>query len=152
MQEPLPEGLFYLLLLDEIPSYKDVQHIANVWARRAIVPIHVFKAIDRLPRETHPMTQVRHWNSFSSNGIKFCESIRSGISKKEYWDPMYEDAMTLIARLPSIAAYIYRRTYKKGKHIEPNPDLDWAANFAHMLGFDQPDFYSYMRLFPHHSC
>jgi citrate synthase len=45
--EPLPEGLFYLLLLDEIPTYKDVQHVANVWARRAIVPLHVFKAIDR---------------------------------------------------------------------------------------------------------
>jgi citrate synthase len=55
--EPLPEGLFYLLLVDEIPNYKDVQHIANVWARRAIVPLHVFKTIDRLPRETHPMTQ-----------------------------------------------------------------------------------------------
>src|SRR6185436_3949140 len=32
-KEPLPEGLFYLLLLDEIPTFKDVQHVANVWAR-----------------------------------------------------------------------------------------------------------------------
>ncbi len=145
--EPLPEGLFYLLLLDEIPTYKDVQHVANVWARRAIVPIHVFKAIDRLPRDTHPMTQFSIGVLALQTESTFAKAYRDGINKKEYWDPMYEDAMTLIARLPRIAAYIYRRMYKKGKHIEPNPDLDWAANFAHMLGFNQPDFHSYMRLF-----
>lgn len=145
--EPLPEGLFYLLLLDEIPTYKDVQHVANVWARRAIVPLHVFKAIDRLPRDMHPMTQFSIGIMAMQSESNFARAYRDGISKKEYWDPMYEDVMTLIARLPRIAAYIYRRSYKKGKHIEPNPDLDWSANFAHMLGFDQPDFYSYMRLF-----
>ncbi len=145
--EPLPEGLFYLLLLDEIPNYKDVQHVANVWARRAIVPLHVFKAIDRLPRDMHPMTQFSIGIMAMQTESNFSRAYRDGISKKDYWDPMYEDVMTLIARLPRVAAYIYRRSYKKGKHIEPNPDLDWAANFAHMLGFDQPDFYSYMRLF-----
>ncbi|MEO5674292.1 MAG: citrate (Si)-synthase [Chitinophagales bacterium] len=146
-KEPLPEGLFFLLLLDEIPTYKDVQHLANVWARRSIVPIHVFKALDRLPKETHPMTQFAVGILALQTESNFARAYRSGISKKEYWDPMYEDTMTLIARLPRIAAYIYRRSYKRGKHIEPNPDLDWAANFAHMLGFNQPDFYSYMRLF-----
>jgi len=145
--EPLPEGLFYLLLLNEIPTFKDVQHIANVWARRAIVPLHVFKAIDRLPRDMHPMTQFSIGIMALQSESTFAKAYREGINKKDYWDPMYEDAMTLIARLPRIAAYIYRRSYKKGKHIEPNPELDWAANFAHMLGYNQPDFFSFMRLF-----
>jgi citrate synthase len=145
--EPLPEGLFYLLLLDEIPQYEDVHHVANVWARRAIVPLHVFKAMDRLPRDMHPMTQFSIGVMALQSESIFAKAYREGINKKEYWDPMYEDAMTLIARLPRIAAYIYRRSYKRGKHIEPNPELDWAANFAHMLGFNQPDFHSYMRLF-----
>ncbi|MBS1656559.1 MAG: citrate (Si)-synthase [Chitinophagales bacterium] len=145
--EPLPEGLFHLLLLDEIPNFQDAQHIANVWARRAIVPLHVFKAIDRLPRDMHPMTQFSIGIMAMQSESHFAKAYRAGLNKKEYWDPMYEDAMTLIARLPRIAAYIYRRSYKKGKHIEPNPELDWSANFAHMLGYNQPDFYSYMRLF-----
>jgi len=34
-----------------------------------------------------------------------------------YWEPTYEDTMNLIARLPAIAAYIYRRYVK---HIHPN--------------------------------
>lgn len=69
------------------------------------------------------------------------------MNKKEYWDPMYEDIMNLIARLPRIAAYIYRKTYKNSLHIEPNPKLDWAGNFAHMLGYDELDFRKLMRLY-----
>ena len=55
--------------------------------------------------------------------------------------------MNLIARLPRIAAYIYRRVYKDGKHIEPDTKLDWAGNFAHMLGYDGEEFRKLMRLY-----
>lgn len=77
----------------------------------------------------------------------FAAAYRKGMSKKDYWDAMYEDVMNLIARLPRIAAYIYRRVYKKGEHIEPDSKLDWAANFAHMLGYDNFDFKRLMRLY-----
>src|SRR6188474_2408808 len=33
--EPLPEGLFYLMLLAELPNEDDVHHITNVWQRRS---------------------------------------------------------------------------------------------------------------------
>ncbi len=46
-----------------------------------------------------------------------------------------------------MAAYIYRRTYKNNEHISADPKLDWAANFAHMLGYDQNEFYKLMRLY-----
>jgi citrate synthase len=48
-----------------------------------------------------------------------------------------------------LAAYIYRRSYKGGKHIPPSGDrtLDWAANLAHMLGFDDAGFRELMRLY-----
>ena len=55
--------------------------------------------------------------------------------------------MNLIARLPRIAAYIYRRKYHNDEHIEPDAKLDWAANFAHMLGFDSDEFKRLMRLY-----
>lgn len=55
--------------------------------------------------------------------------------------------MNLISRLPRVAAYIYRRTYHNGVHIEPDHTLDWAANFAHMLGFEQFDMKRLMRLY-----
>jgi citrate synthase len=77
----------------------------------------------------------------------FAKAYRDGINKKDYWDPTYEDVCNLLARLPYVAAYIYRRTYKDNVHIAPKPELDWAANFAHMLGYDQVEFYKLMRLY-----
>ena len=69
------------------------------------------------------------------------------MSKNEYWDPTYEDTMNLLARLPSLAAYIYRRSYKDGVVPAAKPELDWAGNFAHMLGYDDKMFRELMRLY-----
>jgi citrate synthase len=145
--EPLPEGIFYLMLLGELPTYEDVENISNSWARRSIVPRHVFNVLDALPQNTHPMTQFSTAILALQTESLFAAAYRKGINKKDYWDYVYEDSMNLIARLPRIAAYIYRKTYHGGVHIEPDPKLDWAANFAHMLGYDQYDFKRLMRLY-----
>ena len=145
--EPLPEGIFYLMLIGELPTYDDVENISNSWARRSIVPKHVFSVLDALPMNTHPMTQFSTAILALQTESLFASAYRKGINKKDYWDYVYEDSMNLIARLPRIAAYIYRKTYHGGVHIEPDPKLDWAANFAHMLGYDKYDFKRLMRLY-----
>jgi citrate synthase len=146
-QEPCPEGLFYLMLVGEIPTDEDAGHISAVWARRSHVPNHVFQVIEALPITTHPMTQFCAAVLALQTESKFAKAYNEGISKKEYWDYTYEDTMTLIARLPRVAAYIYRRKYKNGEHIQPDGMLDWSANFAHMLGFDNDGFKELMRLY-----
>jgi citrate synthase len=35
--EPLPEGLFYLMLVGDLPSEEDVNHLSSVWQRRSHV-------------------------------------------------------------------------------------------------------------------
>lgn len=55
--------------------------------------------------------------------------------------------MNLIARLPRLAAYIFRRLYHQGEQVLPDISLDWGGNFAHMLGFEDEGFREYMRLF-----
>ncbi len=145
--EPLPEGLFYLMLTGEVPTQENVEHISATWARRSHVPNHVFASIEALPVSTHPMTQFCIAVLALQTESKFAKAYEEGISKKEYWDYVYEDTMTLIARLPRIAAYIYRRKYKNGEHIQPDGMLDWSANFAHMLGFDNQSFAELMRLY-----
>src|SRR6476659_5888683 len=77
----------------------------------------------------------------------FAKAYAKGIAKKDYWEPIMDDAMDLIARLPRIAAYIYRRKYKNNEHIEPNGLLDWAGNFAHMMGYEEQGFMALMRLY-----
>ena len=146
--EPLPEGIFYLMLTGDIPTYDEVIALGRNWAKRANVPEQTFKVLDTLPTDTHPMTQLSIAIVSMQPDSIFSKRYLEGISKYDYWDPMYEDAMNLIAKLPRIAAYIYRRTFHNGNHIAPNPDLDWAGNFAHMLGVTKDDeFKSLMRLY-----
>jgi len=145
--EPMPEGLFYLMLIGDCPNQEDTDHVSATWARRSHVPNHVFDVIESFPVSAHPMTQFTAAILALGTESKFAKAYDEGISKKEYWDYIYEDAMTLIARLPRIAAYIYRRKYKNGEHIQPDGMLDWSGNFAHMLGYDDESFKELMRLY-----
>ena len=145
--EPLPEGLFWLMLVGEIPTKDQVKWLTDNWTRRANVPEHVFKAIDVLPADTHPMTQFSIGILAMQNTSIFAQRYNAGINRTEYWDATYEDAMNLIARLPRIAAYIFRRVYHNGDHVLPDITLDWGGNFSHMLGYKDEGFREYMRLF-----
>ncbi len=145
--EPLPEGLFHLMLLGELPNQEDAENITNIWQRRSHVPNHVFATIDALPITTHPMTMFVTGVMALQTESNFAKAYATGINKKDYWSPVFEDTMDLIARLPRIAAYIYRRKYKNNEHIHPNGLLDWAGNLAHMMGYNDESFKELMRLY-----
>ncbi|HBB91779.1 MAG TPA: type I citrate synthase [Bacteroidales bacterium] len=145
--EPLPEGLFYLMLMDELPKDEDVQYIQNEWTKRATVPKHVFDVIDSLPRDMHPMNQFVTGIVSMAGSSRFMKAYEAGVAKKDYWDSTYEGTMDLIARIPRIAAYVYRHAYHNGHHIEPDSDLDWAGNLAHMMGYDNDEVKKLFRLY-----
>ncbi len=145
--EPLPEGLFYLMLIGELPNEEDVNHITDVWQRKSHVPNHVFSTIDALPLDAHPMTMFVVGIMALQTESGFARAYAEGMNKKDYWDVMFDDAMDLIARLPRVAAYIYRRKYKKNQHIQPNGLLDWSGNLAHMMGYNDESFHELMRLY-----
>lgn len=146
-KEPLPEGLFWLMLTGSLPTKDEVKWLSEAWVRRAHVPEHVFKAVDALPIDAHPMTQFSVGIMAMQNTSVFAQRYTMGMNKTEYWDATYEDTMNLIARLPRLAAYIYNRIYRTGAQTLPDISLDWGGNFAHMLGFEDEGFKEYMRLF-----
>jgi citrate synthase len=145
--EPLPEGLFYLMLTGELPSQDDVAFLSREWASRSDLPGHVYRVIDAMPVNTRPMVQFSTAILSMASGSKFFSAYMEGAGKADYWDSTYEDIMDLIARLPGIAAYIYRRMYHGNAQIEPDRSLDWAANLAHMMGYDQMEVYRLLRLY-----
>jgi citrate synthase len=145
--EPLPEALFHLMLLGELPSQEEADLITSTLQRRSHVPNYVFDSIEALPISSHPMTMFVVAIMALQNGSHFAKAYANGLNKKDYWDPTFDDALDLIARLPRIAAYIYRRKYRGGHHIEPNGLLDWAGNFAHMMGYESESFKELMRLY-----
>jgi len=145
--EPLPEGLFYLMLMDELPTEEDVEEIRKQWMQRAYIPPHVYSVLDATPVNTESMAQLSiaivAWAHYS----KFQKAYRTGASKKDLWGAMYEDIMDFIGGLPIVAAYIYRRTFRDGSIIPPDSSLDWAANYAHMMGFDSEEVKRLFRLY-----
>lgn len=146
--EPLPEGLFWLMLVGEIPTKEEVQWLSDEWKKRATVPAHTYAMLDAMPLDTHPMTQFSMAVLSMQNDSVFAKRYAEGMPKAEYWDAYYEDTMSLIARLPIVAAYIYRRVFFDGKHIPADNTLDWGANFAKMLGVsDNPTFVDLMRIY-----
>ena len=145
--EPLPEGLFYLMMVGEVPSNDDVKAITSNWQRRSHVPSHVFDVIDALPLTAHPMTMFVAGVMALQTESRFALEYAKGMNKKDYWQYTYDDSMDLIARLPRVAAYIYRRKYKNNQHIHPNGLLDWSGNLAYMMGFEDEETKELMRLY-----
>ena len=145
--EPLPEGLFHLLLIGELPTVEEVNHITTVWQRRSHVPNHALAAIDVLPLSAHPMTMFISGVMALQTESNFAKQYAAGMNKKDHWAAVFDDTMDLISRITRIAAYVYRRKYKFGQHINPDGLLDWAGNLAHMMGFEDESFKELMRLY-----
>jgi citrate synthase len=135
---PTVEALFYLLLTGEIPSEVEVQDVEDEFKKRRILPRYVYEVIDAFPPNSHPMTIFSTAILTLSRESLFSQKYRKGIHKEDYWDSTYEDALNLIAKLPTIAAYIYAKLYRGEKSIACHPELDMAANFAHMMGIGKP--------------
>ena len=146
-EEPLPEGIFYLLLTGELPTEDDVKAITEEWRNKSTLPDYLIDILNAIPKDTHPMTQFSQGILALQKESIFAQKYREGMSKMEYWDPMFDDVMNLLAKLPAIASYIYRKSYKNGDHIPADPNLDWGGNFAHMVGIEEEDFKELMRLY-----
>tara|TARA_B100000902_G_scaffold399139_1_gene468607 strand:- start:2488 stop:3792 length:1305 start_codon:yes stop_codon:yes gene_type:complete len=145
--QPLPEGMLYLMLIGELPDKDDVKLISLELEKRSVVPDYVFNVIRQLPKDMHPMTQFSLAILALRGQSQFSEAYSSGIHKKDYWNPTFEDAMNLIAKLPRVAAFIYRRIYHNEDYIQPLSGADWSQNFAHMLGFSDSEFTDLLRLY-----
>src|SRR3954468_4039279 len=81
--EPLPEGLFYLMLVGELPTEEDVHHLTSVWQRRSHVPNHVFDTIEALPVSAHPMTQFVVAIMALQTESQFSKKYAKGLNKKD---------------------------------------------------------------------
>lgn len=146
--EPLPEGLFWLLLTGEVPTEQQVRDLSADWAARSAVPKYVEELIDHCPNDLHPMAQFSIAISALEQTSSFAKAYAKGVNKKEYWGYTFEDSMDLIAKLPTIAARIYQNVFRGGKVAPVQKDQDYSFNFANQLGFgENKDFIELMRLY-----
>lgn len=116
-------------------------------ADRSKLPAHVEPLIRSFPKEMHPMTQLSIAVLALQTDSRFQQAYAAGAPKSSYWEHTYEDSLNLIARLPEVAALIYRCKYHDGVLGKTDPKLDYSANFNRMLGHVSPSFDELMRLY-----
>lgn len=135
---PFVEGFLYLLLTGDVPTMEETLEVVEEFKKRQTTPKYVFDMLKALPKDSHPMAMFSAAITAMQRESVFVKKYNEGISKMEYWDPTYEDALNLLAKLPQIAAFIYRWKYKNGDIINPDANLDMGGNFAHMMGIKKP--------------
>ena len=141
---PMLGGLYHLLLVGRFPTKKEAQAVEDVWKSRQGLPGYVIDMLRAMPTSTHPMTLFSQAILSMQPESRAARAYHEGISRSEYWRPMLEDALTITANLPILAATIYNLKYRDGAEAVPDPDLDWGANFAAMIG--KGDDLEYMEL------
>eukprot|EP01135_Chromosphaera_perkinsii_P008034 Nk52_evm1s1079 gene=Nk52_evmTU1s1079 len=146
-EEPLPEGLFWLLCTGEVPTQDQVKALSAEFASKAALPAHVVKLVNSFPSDLHPMSQFSSAIAALQSESKFAKAYSTGVHKTKYWEYVYDDSVELIAKLPTLAAMIYRNLYKDGSIGAIDPSKDLSANFCSLLGYEDPEFVELMRLY-----
>lgn len=145
---PYVGGLYYLLMVGEVPTRAQAEEVEAEWIKRCHIPQHVFAMLREMPKHTHPMTLFVLAIQSLETQSEFVRRYHEGMKKDDYWLPALEDSINLTAELPVVAAYIYNLKYKDGSQPELNPNLDYGANLAWMLGVkDQKGYADLTRLY-----
>jgi citrate synthase len=144
-----PEEIFYLLLTGNEPDAEAKAALQKDFDKRATVPDYIWDVLYAMPDDSHPMCMLDTAILVMERESVFRAWYDKGMTKDQYWIPALEDGLQLLARLPGVAAGVYRIRYKKGAPIQWTPGLDWGANYANMLGIPDPtgSFAKLMRLY-----
>ena len=135
---PAVEGFFYYLMTGEIPTTEQAEEVVADFKTRRQLPDYVKDIMRAMPADTHPMTMFSAGILAMQRESEFVKRYNEGMNKMEYWEPMFEDSCNLMAKLATLAAFIYRLKYKNDEQIDEDPNLDMGGNFAHQMGIDAP--------------
>ncbi|MDY7016768.1 MAG: citrate (Si)-synthase [Nitrospirota bacterium] len=142
-----PLGLWHLLLTGEVPTLAEVEELEAEFRKREPLPRYVYHTLRAIPIDVHPMAQLAAAILSLQRDSVFAKEYEKGLPREKQWDYYFEDSMNLMAKLPAIAANIYRRCYKGDTYPDPDPKEDWAGQFSHLMGVDSPAYKELMRLF-----
>lgn len=113
----------YLLLNGDLPAAKELADFKQEIQRRMPIDAHFKRLFDGFTAKAHPMAMV---------GAAVAGLASLYHDRLDIHDPAFrrEAALELIAKIPTLAAMAYRKSIGKD-FIEPDPSLDYAANFLH---------------------
>ncbi len=134
LRDKLPEEIFWLLITGKLPSKDELSLFQKEMKANNEVPAYIWKLLKAMPKSSHPMTMLNTAVCAMGNVSVFRKRYAEGMPKTEYWEAALDDSIHLLGTIHTIAAGIYRMKYNKGERIEPSKKIDWAADYAKMLG------------------
>ncbi|WP_372776385.1 citrate (Si)-synthase [Mangrovibacterium sp.] len=148
-QDKTPEEIFFLLVTGTFPDPSELDELNTELAQRATIPEFVWSMLRSLPKNIHPMTMFSMGILAMEGESVFKKKFEEGVNKDEYWLYTLEDSLNLIAKLPVLAAGIYRLLFMNGDIIDSTQDLNLTDNFTFRLGFNRhnPSFADLNRLY-----
>ncbi|MDK1027025.1 MAG: citrate synthase [Actinomycetota bacterium] len=121
--------LAYLLLYGALPNAVELSEWENDISHHMMLNEEMRSFFDAFPRRAHPMAVL----SSATNAIStFYDVYRRPTRKKE----IDAGARTLIAKLPTIAAWAYKKSIGE-PYMYPNDEYSYVESFLHMM-FSRP--------------
>ena len=148
--EILPESMLWFLLTRQVPTDAQVHALSKDFADQGELPAHTRQLLDNLPKTLHPMTQMAMAVASLNHDSAFEKAYSAGSLKKaDYWEPAFDDTISIIAKLPTIAAVIYKNVHGLDTTISLRGDVDLCSNMAAMMGWKESDtdFVDLLRLY-----
>ena len=96
--DKLPEEIFYLLLIGDLPNSEELKDLQDHYKRHSELPGYVWDVLKSLPRDTHPMTSLSLGIMSLEKDSLFKKMYEEGMTKDQYWEPMLEDSIRLLAK------------------------------------------------------
>lgn len=85
-EEPLPEGVFWLLLTGDVPTEAQAKSISKSLVQRGTLPPYILAILKSYPKNVHPMSQLASAVTILSTESKFKKAYEKGVKKTAYWE------------------------------------------------------------------
>lgn len=108
----LPESILWLLLTSQIPSPEQICLFRQELQSRSSLPEGVEDVIKSLPKSMNVLTQLSIGLLACQPHSVFVKAHRSGTVKSKNWESTLEDSLDIVTKLPTIAAVVYRNSFK----------------------------------------
>ncbi len=118
------EDAAYLFLYGRLPNDEEVKQFSEKLNSQREIPDELYEMFKYLPKNTHPMIIARMGVSF----IGATDEKAEDLSKEN----LYETAIKIIAKIPTIVANGYRIT-RGMEPVRPDPSLPHATDSLRMI-------------------
>ncbi len=124
------EEVAYLFWNGKLPTKSELEELKNMLKENRKLPQEVIDIMKKLPKNSHPMDVLK-------TAVAALTPFDPEIDDNSH-EANYRKAIRLTAKFPTIVAAWHN--IREGREpIDPNPNLDHAANFLYMMFGEEPD-------------